>query len=229
MQFYRIKRRNNVYIDDSIRHSHGQPNPLKHARARLDCDCEIIDVPKTLKLDCYFDETDCKSKEYTGEYKALRKIRNSKGSAVKQEFGYKPVGKETVSAPTHTMSNREYLKRKTATYDQKKYNFVIDDENSAKNKYRCMNSQDVECCTTWKPSNNYYQQDGGVSSSANIQRKKYDAIQKTATTMNVFDHGTVSAHAYSGRNAAPFTLKNNYSNGCTMKLFTRMGTKRRCG
>ena len=228
MQFYRIKRRNNVYTDDSLRHSHGQPNPLKHSRARLDCDCQIIDMPKTLKLDCYFDETDCKSKEYTGEYKALRKVRNSNGSATRQEYGYKPVGTEAVSKPTHTMSNREYLKRKCATYDQKKYNFIIDDENSDKNKYRCMSSLDVSCCTTWKPTNVYYQQDGGVSSSTNIQKKKYNAIQKTATTMNVFDHGTVTAHAYSGKTAAPFTLKSNISTPCTMSLFRRNGRKTVC-
>ena len=228
MQFYRIRRRNNIYSDNSIRHEYGQANPLNHARLRLDCDCEIKDIPKILKTDCYFDNVDCKSKEYTGQHKALRKIRNSGGSAIKQEFGYKPVGSEIGSTPKHTMSNREYLKRKCATYEQKNYNFIIDDTHTEQNKYECMHSQDVSCCTIWKPTNNYYAKDGGVSSSTNIQRKKYDAIQKTATTMNVFDQGTVTAHAYSGRPAAPFTLKTNYSAPCNFNLFRRKGTKNVC-
>ena len=59
MQFYRFRTRNNIYSDSSLRHEFGQANPLNHARLRLDCDCELTDIPKTLKVDCYFDNAYC--------------------------------------------------------------------------------------------------------------------------------------------------------------------------
>ena len=34
----------------------------------------------------------------------------------------------------------------------------------------------IEYCTTWKPSNLYYNQDGGVSNSTNLNKIKYSLI-----------------------------------------------------
>ena len=148
-----------------VHHGFGQANPIKHARLTLDCDCtfDLNDImPKTLKTDC---ESGTCSREFTGEYKALRKVRNSNGQASKV-----------------SLSNREYLKAKCATYDQK-YHYTIDEESTQKNKYECKSNLDVSCCTTWKPTNHYYVQDGGVSSSTNTQKKKYNSIQSTAKSM----------------------------------------------
>ena len=102
MQFYRIRRTNqNNWTPGVLHHEFGQANPIKHARLTLDCDCnfDLNDImPKTLKTDC---ESGICSKEFTGEYKALRKVRNSNGQASRV-----------------SLSNREYLKAKCATYDQ---------------------------------------------------------------------------------------------------------------
>ena len=212
MQFYRIRRTNqNNWPAGVVHHGFGQANPIKHARLTLDCDCtfDLNDImPKTLKTDC---ESGTCSREFTGEYKALRKVRNSNGQASKV-----------------ALSNREYLKAKCATYDQKKYHYTIDEESTQKNKYQCKSTLDVSCCTTWKPTNHYYVQDGGVSSSTNTQKKKYNSIQSTAKSMEAaFDHGVMIAHAYSGRPEAPYTQKSK-TQPSMCGMFKRTGTKQRC-
>ena len=125
------------------------------------------------------------------------------------------------------MSNAEYLRSRTKTYDQKKYHFKIDDASTAEHKYQCMDSHDKPCCTTWKPTNKHFVQDGGVSSSTYLNRAKYNTIQNAAASLSNFDHGTIVAHAYSGRAAAPFTLKTkHYPTYCNM--YKRDGVKNSC-
>ena len=90
-----------------------------------------------------------------------------------------------------------------------------------------MDSHDKQCCTTWKPTNKHFVQDGGVSSSTYLNRAKYNTIQNAAASLSNFDHGTIVAHAYSGRAAAPFTLKTkHYPTYCN--IFKRDGVKNSC-
>ena len=91
-----------VNIADNV-HIHGKANPMRHYRLGLNCDCNITDLPKTLKTDCT--QSNC-SKEHTQESLTLKNVRNSGGSVRQQ-----------------TKSNSEYLKAKSMTYDQKKYHY----------------------------------------------------------------------------------------------------------
>ena len=113
------------------------------------------------------------------------------------------------------------------TYDQKKKHYEISPEDTKNNLYSCSNTPDVSCCTTWKPSNRNFVQDGGVSSSTYLNRVKYNNIQAAAKSLSNFDHATVVAHAYSGRPEAPFTLKSKRA-GVNCSLFKRDGGKYTC-
>ena len=195
-----------VKIEDNV-HTHGKANPIRHYRLGSDCNCDITNIPKTLKNDCT--QTNC-AKEYTQEVLRLKNVRNSGGSAKKV-----------------TKSNSEYLKAKSMTYDQKKFHYVKSEEDTAMNRYQCANGVDSQCCTIWKPTNKYYLQDGAVSGSNYTHRVKYNNIQSAAASLSNFDQTTVSAHAYSSRTAAPFTLKAK-TQPPMCGLFRRVGTKLSC-
>ena len=199
-----------VPIEDII-HNHNQANPIRHYRLGNDCNCSMTDLPKTLKIDSTKDNC---SREHTQEHISLKKVRNSGGN-LKQ-----------------TQSNSQYLKSKAMTYDQKKYHYHKSDADTANNKYACLNGFDsngneTNCCTTWKPNNKYFVKHGAVSSSTNTNKIKYHNIESTASSMSNFDHSTVVAHAYSGRTAAPFTLKSKMQTPiCGM--FRKKGSKKYC-
>tara|TARA_B100000073_G_C23688455_1_gene555446 strand:+ start:733 stop:1356 length:624 start_codon:yes stop_codon:yes gene_type:complete len=193
-------------VNDYV-HTHGQANPIRHYRLGLNCDCNILNIPKILKTDCT--QTNC-MKEHTQERLTLKNVRNSGGSVKKQ-----------------TKSNSEYLKAKSMTYDQKKFHYHKSDEDTKINRYQCANGVDSDCCTIWKPSNKYYLQDGAVSGSNYTHRVKYNNIQSAAASLSNFDQTTVSAHAYSSRTAAPFTLKSK-TQPPMCGLFKKVGTKIIC-
>lgn len=188
----------------TLRHVDRKANPIRHYRRGNDCSCEIVEkLPykePALLNDSY-------TKDYCPASSALKKVRNSGGNASVQ-----------------TKSNSEYLKSRTMTYDQKKYHFKISDEDTEKNKYACMDSSDKPCCTTWKPNNRGFIQDGAVSNSTYLNKKKYNTIQSVANSMSHFDHATMVAHAYSGRSEAPFSLKSKIDNSM-VGLFRRKGNK----
>ena len=189
---------------NTLQHVSRKANPIRHYRLGNDCGCQIEEkLPykePSLLNDTY-------SKDYCPANSALKKIRNSGGSTSIQ-----------------TKSNSEYLKSRALTYDQKKYHFKISDEDTLENKYACMNSNEKSCCTTWKPTNKGFIQDGAVSNSTYLNKKKYNAIQAVAKSMSHFDHATMTAHAYSGRPEAPFTIKSKMDNSM-IGLFRRKGNK----
>ena len=67
-------------------------------------------------------------------------------------------------------------------------------------------------------------QDGAVSNSTYLNKKKYNTIQSVAKSMSHFDHATMTAHAYSGRPEAPFTIKSKMDNSM-IGLFRKKGNK----
>lgn len=199
---------------NSINREHGKPMPIKHYRLGYQepiCDI-LIKEP--------FRDSDTCVKEYNPELTALKKIRNSGGST------------------KQTMSNAEYLKSRSKTYEQKNQRIAISEDARKNNLYRAAGTGDKldekgnyvnrESCTTWKPSNLYYNQDGGVSNSTNINKIKYNEIQKTAKTMmSVFDKSVANAYAYSGKTEAPFTIKSKIQT--TMPgMFRRKGSRQSC-
>ena len=195
-----------VNVEDIV-HTHGKANPIRHYRLSTDCNCDVTDIPKTLKTDCTKDNC---SKEYTQEHLRLKNVRNSGGNV-----------------RTQTKSNSEYLKAKSMTYDQKKYHYPKSVEDTQNNRYQCANGVDSDCCTIWKPNNKYYLQDGAVPGSNYTHRVKYNNIQSAAASLSNFDQTTVSAHAYSSRTAAPFTLKAK-TQPPMCGMFRRVGTKMSC-
>ena len=192
----------------TLQHIDRKANPIRHYRLGNDCSCEIVEKP-------LYKEPSLINNTYTKDYcpanSALKKVRNSGGSTSVQ-----------------TKSNSEYLKSRALTYDQKKYHYKISDEESEKNQYQCQSNDPTKCnskCyTTWKPTNRGFIQDGAVSNSTYLNKKKYNTIQSVANSMSHFDHATMIAHAYSGRSAAPFTLKSKMDNSM-IGLFRRRGNK----
>ena len=193
---------------NNMKHNFGQANPIRHYRLGNDCSCEIVH-----KLP--YKEPSLLNNSYTKDYcpanSALKKIRNSGGST-----------------SLRTKSNSEYLKSRAMTYEQKKYHYIIDDNETAKNSYSCQSLDNAKCktkCNTvWKPNNIGFIQDGAVTNSTYLNKKKYNTIQSVANSMSHFDHATMIAHAYSGRSAAPFTLKSKMDNSM-IGLFRRRGNK----
>jgi len=183
-------------------HSQGQANPINHYRFGLDCACEL---PATGTVS----NTDSCEPNYNPETNAIKMIRNS---GTKQ-----------------TMSNAEYLRSRAKTFEQKNTHYVIDEASTAKNEYSCPSQNDTNaCCTTWKPTNTYFNTDGGVSSSSRLHKVKYQAIQGTASSFSNFDHSTVVAHAYSGRTGAPRTIMDKVGFPIQCGLFRREGKKTYC-
>ena len=165
-----------------------------------------------------FRDTDACDSTYSPELNALKKVRNSGGTT------------------RQTMSNAEYLKSRSKTYEQKNQHYVISTDDSKKNLYHAAgsgskldsNGNPINYCTTWKPNNLYYSQDGGVSNSTNINKIKYNAIQKHAKTMyDGFDKSVANAYAYSGRAEAPFTNKSKLQTAM-VGMFRRKGNRQSC-
>ena len=153
---------------NSINREHGKSMPIKHYRyGYQEPICDVLTKGP-------FRDSDTCVNDYSPELTALKKVRNSGGST------------------RQTMSNAEYLKSRSKTYEQKNQHFAISEDARKKNLYRAAGTGDNldengnyinrESCTTWKPSNLYYNQDGGVSNSTNINKIKYNSIQKTAKT-----------------------------------------------
>tara|TARA_Y100000768_G_scaffold307929_5_gene242074 strand:+ start:18197 stop:18868 length:672 start_codon:yes stop_codon:yes gene_type:complete len=199
---------------NSINREHGKAMPIKHYRLGYEEPiCNIL-------TNGPFRDSDSCHADYSPELTALKKVRNS-GGTTKQ-----------------TMSNAEYLKSRSKTYEQKTQHFGISEDARKKNLYRAAGSGNIldangnyksrESCTTWKPTNLYYNQDGAVSNSTNINKIKYNTIQKHAKTiMSAFDKSVANAYAYSGRAEAPFTNKSKMQT--TMAgMFRRKGSRQSC-
>ena len=146
-------------LSGEINREHGKAMPIKHYRLSTDCEMQ-----QCVAQGPYRDTDACES-SYNPELSALKKVRNSGGTT------------------RQTMSNAEYLKSRSKTYEQKSHHFGISQADRKLNLYRAAGSEDVldangnyksrGNCTTWKPSNKYFNQDGGVSNSTNINKIKY--------------------------------------------------------
>jgi|UniRef100_A0A6C0BYM6 hypothetical protein len=198
-------------LPGDINREHGKAMPIKHYRLSTDCDC-------TSTSQGPYRDTDVCESSYNPELSALKKVRNSGGTT------------------RQTMSNAEYLKSRSKTYEQKSHHFVKSAADTARNLYKAQgsgtkldsNGNPIDYCTTWKPSNKYFNQDGGVSNSTNINKIKYNTIQKHAKTMlSEFDKSVANAYAYSGRAAAPFTDKSKLQTAMP-GMFRRKGNRQSC-
>jgi hypothetical protein len=190
---------------NNINREYGKPMPIKHYRLGYqEPKCDVL-IKGPLR------DSDTCAKDYNPELSALKKIRNSGGTT------------------RQSMSNAEYLKSRSKTYEQKSRRFVKSEDETKTNLYKSAGSDDIGGnCTTWKPTNLYYNQDGGVSNSANINKIKYNTIQKHAKTMlSAFDKSVANAYAYSGRTEAPFSDKSKLQT--TMPgMFRRNGNRQGC-
>lgn len=186
---------------NEINREYGKPMPIRHYRLGSDCEC-------TSTSQGPYRDTDVCESSYNPELSALKKVRNSGGST------------------RQTMSNSEYLKSRSKTYEQKTYHYGKSFDEQKQHLYRAQGA--AESCTTWKPSNKYFNQNGGVSNSTNLNKIKYNAIQKHAHTMErVFGKSIANAYAYSGRTEAPFTNKSKLQSAMP-GLFRRNGSRQSC-
>ena len=71
----------------------------------------------------------------------------------------------------------------------------------------CPDGTSGTCKTYYKPSNRYFHKNGGVDSSAFINKVKYNTIQSAAKSFEkTFGQSTAVAHAYPAKSEKPFIL-----------------------
>ena len=144
---------------------------------------------------------------------ALRRVRSS--GMVKRSFN--PV----TNAPTYYTDRAQYLTSRSKTFKQNQYFHIVQGNAVAKpgtnatagNIYRantigfCSNSTLKYVPIYYKPSNPGFGQQGGVSSSSLIARKRYNAITTGANTFrSAYGNQTADALAY-GVHPNGYTIK----------------------
>lgn len=114
---------------------------------------------------------------------ALRRVRSS--GMIKRRFD------TTRNNDTYYTSNSQYLYNRNRTFQQNQFNFLKSgDPNSTPGTLSATNNtyaaQGINHCkssyvpTIYKPNNSEFAQQGGVSASTRLLRKKYDTITHTA-------------------------------------------------
>ena len=200
--FVQVKRTKPINVfPDTIIPDDRRANPIRSYRKGYgDCDkcVEIVRVFKTSS------DIDCVSGGCHMETKALRRTRNSGGTT------------------TQTSSNSEYLKKKKMMYEDK-IKLTSTAESATTGKYNCGAVNDsCDCVTYYKPSNKYFNRDGGASSSSFTHKVKYNAIQSNASSLGkTFGHEAAVAYAYSGRPEAPFVIGLKPYVGRSFNMFNR--------
>ena len=155
------------------------------------------------------------------ENNALRRVRSS--GIIKRSFNTNT----NINNLKYYTNTNQYLDSRNKTFQQNEYHFLrVGDTSSlpgtaaaTKNVYA---SNTVSHCETsngdpltsayvpvyYKPSNSKFANQGGVSASSNIQRKKYDTITKAGYNLqSTFGKETANALAYSTTDSSLYHLK----------------------
>lgn len=184
--------------------------------------------------DSCFTNTNLESRYLSAENNARRRVRSS--GIIKRSF---TTNKNINNLKYYTNTN-QYLDSRNKTFQQNEYHFLrVGDTSSlpgtaaaTDNAYA---SNTVAHCASadgdplisayvpvyYKPSNSKFAQQGGVSASSQIQRRKYDTVTEAGYKLKTtFGKETANALAYSTTNSSIYSLKQKvgYPNKQTPKF-----------
>jgi hypothetical protein len=184
--------------------------------------------------DACFPDTKLENRYLSNENNARRRVRSS--GIIKRNF----TTNTNINNLKYYTNANQYLDSRNKTFQQNDYHFLRKGDTTSlpgtvaatENVYA---SNTVAYCATanadpltsayvpvyYKPSNSKFAQQGGVSASCQIQRKKYDTITDAGSKLqSSFGKETARALAYSTTNSSIYTLKQKvgYPNKQTPKF-----------
>lgn len=181
--------------------------------------------------DSCFTNTDLESRYLSAENNARRRVRSS--GIIKRKF----TTNTNINNLKYYTNTDQYLDSRNKTFQQNEYHFLRKGDTSSipgtaaatENVYasntvaHCVSADDssVYVPVYYKPSNSKFAQQGGVSASSQIQRRKYDTITDAGSKLQTtFGKETASALAYSTTNSSIYSLKQKvgYPNKQTPKF-----------
>jgi hypothetical protein len=190
--------------------------------------------------DTCFVNTNLENRCLSAQNNALRRVRSS--GIIKRKF----TTNTDINNLTYYTNANQYLDSRNKKFQQNEYHFLrTGDATSlpgtvAANRNVYASSTVAHCkgnpLTTayvpvyYKPSNSKFAQQGGVSASSLIQRKKYDTITDAGAKLkSTFGKETASALAYSTTDSSLYSLKQKvgYPNKQT-PLFNKVTGEMKC-
>lgn len=156
-----------------------------------------------------------------------------------QQDAKKRIRTSGIIKNNYNMDTKQYLQRRNITFEQNQYNFLQSGNSAVKpgsagsslNMYTMQSSTVTDCVpkqVVYKPNNSQFAQNGAVSSSSLLVRKKYNTITSNANeyslpygvaVANAMSYGvSESAHTYKSKLAFPVKMtptSNKYSNTMT--------------
>jgi len=169
--------------------------------------------------DATFTKSGLQDRCLSSQNNALRRVRSS--GIIKRNF----TTDTNINNLKYYTNTNQYLDSRNMKFNQNEYHFLRTGDptsvpgtvNATSNIYA---SNTVAHCSSgdpltsayvpvyYKPSNSKFAQQGGVSSSSHIQRKKYDTITSAgARLQSTFGKETASALAYSTTDSSIYSLK----------------------
>jgi hypothetical protein len=171
--------------------------------------------------DACFKNTDLEDRCLSVENNALRRVRSS--GIIKRSF----TTNTNINNLKYYTNTNQYLDSRNKKFQQNEYHFLrvgdatsLPGTSSATNNVYASNTV-AHCYAAngnpltsayvpvyYKPSNSKFAQQGGVSASSNIQRKKYDTITDAGSKLqSTFGKETANALAYSTTDSSLYSLK----------------------
>jgi hypothetical protein len=156
-----------------------------------------------------------------------------------QQDAKKRIRTSGIIKNNYNMDTKQYMQRRNITFEQNQYNFLQSGNSAVKpgsagsllNMYTMQSSTVTDCVpkqVVYKPNNSQFAQNGAVSSSSLLARKKYNTITSNANeyslpygvaVANAMSYGvSESAHTYKSKLAFPVKMtpkSNKYSNTMT--------------
>lgn len=188
----------NTFNSNVSNRIYGKPNPIKHWRKQYN----NISNSKQLSIDqsvTYTKDSDCVGlkQEVVTSPECLGIKNNNK--CIGGKGNVKRIGTTIVSKNYYSSTNN-YLKSRNKTYEQnqtkgdyiKEYTYKM--TNSKIDADTCANGEIKQM--TYKPSNKYFNTQGGVQASANILRKKISVCIECEKIQKKDNCSCVSSNKY---------------------------------
>jgi hypothetical protein len=164
-----------------------------------------------------FSGTSLENKCLSTQNNALRRVRSS--GIIKRKFNTDT----TINNLTYYTNSNQYLDSRNKTFEQNEFHFVrkgdtssvpgtaaaVDNVYASNTVSRCyQHVSSLYIPVYYKPSNSKFAQQGGVSASSQIQRRKYDTITDAgAKLQSSYGKETANAFSYSTTNSSIYSLK----------------------
>ena len=171
--------------------------------------------------DSCFSNTNLESRYLSAENNARRRVRSS--GIIKRAF----TTNTNINNLKYYTNTNQYLDSRNKTFQQNEYHFLrkgdttsipgtaaaTDNVYASHTVAHCVSADGSPLVSAYvpvyyKPSNSKFAQQGGVSGSSQIQRKKYDTITDAGSKLQTtFGKETASALAYSTTDSSIYSLK----------------------